>query len=644
MSTPIISAKISFRCLYTHDLRRKSKRWHDGHLRYHKHNKRVMVYDDRGNFIGDHHWRSSDEVQDGDEMELENKGVLIEVCENMGTTETDITALYDKKRSSQGSPQNSHLGSQAPRSSTATSTPRYAGSSQSSRSLNDLLGIKKNPAQPFASPYEQRNPTQPAPQPTPQAVEQRAPKRQKVDQPTDENSRTQSSVIDLTESASRKNSTTGINPVTKRAARTAETPAIPTLASHQQRPAPSKPAPLNRSDPPRPLGRSISASSEVNSSLPSPQNLTRPSTRPLLSSSPLSSASTPAAPIHTRRPPGVLPSPISAITVDKEVTVPQEATRVDAQPQSRGNRPKDPPPNPTRPQRPIPPLARGSIPVTPNVPVTQSTAEKAVPSEGPRDGQIPTSNQPTVGQRGEAQGTRPPTQPPKRPPAPKISPLTSNAPTRPLSGELPSAASNSEQPTEVADVPAPRNMAPPSRPLPGKSSENPPRILRMGSGKPRKKLMYSALLPDASRTPSPTASNSLPASGKQRPAPEPKKPEKATDSVDSANSTPNDEFMPSSSTQSIFDEILDVSGPRPSNGALNGRRSTNAPLRKSLSDPSALPGGRNRTATSVNTIPIIEERKEQGPWTVEALDLFDFWPPGRPKPNEGNEDTLDDSP
>lgn len=24
--------------------------------------------------------------------------------------------------------------------------------------------------------------------------------------------------------------------------------------------------------------------------------------------------------------------------------------------------------------------------------------------------------------------------------------------------------------------------------------------------------------------------------------------------------------------------------------------------------------------------------QEQGPWTVEALDLFDFWPPGRAKP------------
>ena len=27
-----------------------------------------------------------------------------------------------------------------------------------------------------------------------------------------------------------------------------------------------------------------------------------------------------------------------------------------------------------------------------------------------------------------------------------------------------------------------------------------------------------------------------------------------------------------------------------------------------------------------------EDAVEKGPWTVEALDLFDWWPPDRPKP------------
>ncbi|KAJ5182598.1 hypothetical protein N7492_000214 [Penicillium capsulatum] len=151
--SPVTASVVKFRCLFTHDLRRKSKRWQDGYLRYHAFNKRVMVYDEQGNFIGDHHWRSGDEVQDGDELELD-KGVLIEVGERMSTTQTDLTNLFEKRKSSQGSPSsNTHL-SQAAR----TSTPvRSSGSSQPFRSLNDLLGIRKAPVGHLMSPYEERH-------------------------------------------------------------------------------------------------------------------------------------------------------------------------------------------------------------------------------------------------------------------------------------------------------------------------------------------------------------------------------------------------------------------------------------------------------------------------------------------------------
>jgi hypothetical protein len=46
---------LEFNCLYTHDIRRKQKRWQDGFLRFHTFNKRVMVYDVPRNFIGDMH-------------------------------------------------------------------------------------------------------------------------------------------------------------------------------------------------------------------------------------------------------------------------------------------------------------------------------------------------------------------------------------------------------------------------------------------------------------------------------------------------------------------------------------------------------------------------------------------------------------
>ncbi|KAL2013714.1 hypothetical protein VTN00DRAFT_1239 [Thermoascus crustaceus] len=146
---------IKFRCLYTHDLRRKAKRWQDGFLRFHTFNKRVMVYDTTGNFIGDLHWRESEEIQDGDELELD-KGVLIQVGECMETTQSDISGLFEKKRQSQGSPPQKTA---VPPPSRA-STPRSSGvvSQTPLKSLNDLLGIKKTPIGRSitpASPYKQ---------------------------------------------------------------------------------------------------------------------------------------------------------------------------------------------------------------------------------------------------------------------------------------------------------------------------------------------------------------------------------------------------------------------------------------------------------------------------------------------------------
>lgn len=165
LSTPLTqntAPVLKFRCLYSHDLRRKAKRWHDGFLRFHTFNKRVMVYDTPGNFIGDLHWRESEEIQDGDEMELD-KGVLIQVGECLEKTQTDLSGLFEKKRTSQGSPQQNNSAPQSSRVSIPRST---AGSQAPLKSLNDLLGIKRAPigrSTTPKSPYEQRHP-QPPPQ------------------------------------------------------------------------------------------------------------------------------------------------------------------------------------------------------------------------------------------------------------------------------------------------------------------------------------------------------------------------------------------------------------------------------------------------------------------------------------------------
>lgn len=170
---------IKFRCLYTHDIRRKAKRWQDGYLKFHTFNKRAMVYDDSGNFIGDHHWRESQDIQDGDELELD-KGVLIQVSECMETTQTDISVLFDRRKASQESPQKPNTPAPPP-SVRASSHSRQPPSARPLKSLNDLLGIQRGPIGRSVtpqSPYEQCHRT-PRPVQGLQQEDERPVKRQK---------------------------------------------------------------------------------------------------------------------------------------------------------------------------------------------------------------------------------------------------------------------------------------------------------------------------------------------------------------------------------------------------------------------------------------------------------------------------------
>ncbi len=96
-STQNTAPVLEFRCLYTHDLRRKQKRWQDGLLRFHAFNKRIMVYDVSRNYIGDMHWREDEVLQDGDEFQLD-RGILIQVGEATGSMEQDLTGLLEKRK------------------------------------------------------------------------------------------------------------------------------------------------------------------------------------------------------------------------------------------------------------------------------------------------------------------------------------------------------------------------------------------------------------------------------------------------------------------------------------------------------------------------------------------------------------------
>lgn len=91
------AAVLEFICLFTHDLRRKQKRWQDGRLKYHSFNNRVMVYDDRGNSVGDMHWRRDYDFGEGEEVELERGGVIVQVQDLVRRTEQDLSELLDKR-------------------------------------------------------------------------------------------------------------------------------------------------------------------------------------------------------------------------------------------------------------------------------------------------------------------------------------------------------------------------------------------------------------------------------------------------------------------------------------------------------------------------------------------------------------------
>jgi hypothetical protein len=100
MQTPVQSEVtapvLEFRCLYTFNITQKKKKWQDGTLKFHTRNKRVMVYDESYNYIGDTHLQTDSEIQEGNELDLQC-GALIQVADLLRTTQSDITTLVQKK-------------------------------------------------------------------------------------------------------------------------------------------------------------------------------------------------------------------------------------------------------------------------------------------------------------------------------------------------------------------------------------------------------------------------------------------------------------------------------------------------------------------------------------------------------------------
>ncbi|EGO53263.1 hypothetical protein NEUTE1DRAFT_92403 [Neurospora tetrasperma FGSC 2508] len=159
---------LEFLCLFTHDLKRKQKRWQDGRLKYHTFNRRVMVYDDRGNYVGDMHWRRDWDFDEGEEIELERGGVIVQVAECVARQQQDLSELIDK-RAKEKEQRQALIASRPARPTPAHTplrvTPRNTAQQDHfqlrHRPLNQLLGTPTGhhgrALVPDESPFEQRH-------------------------------------------------------------------------------------------------------------------------------------------------------------------------------------------------------------------------------------------------------------------------------------------------------------------------------------------------------------------------------------------------------------------------------------------------------------------------------------------------------
>ena len=178
---------VEYTCLFTHDLRRKQKRWEDGRLKYHTFNRRVMVYDERGNFIGDTHWQRGWDLDEGEEFQLDRGSVIVQVVECVGHQEQDLSELLDK-RAKEKEQRQARVATRPPVSVASPHTTPLPGSRPGDhfqtrhRPLNNLLGTPTGhhgrAVVPSESPFELRQRVNDNPR---DEAESRAAKRRKCD-------------------------------------------------------------------------------------------------------------------------------------------------------------------------------------------------------------------------------------------------------------------------------------------------------------------------------------------------------------------------------------------------------------------------------------------------------------------------------
>lgn len=137
---------LDYKCLFTRDVLRKQKRWQDGRLKFHTFNKRVMVHDERSNFVGDLYRQEDGALEEGEELSLERSGVLVEVGEYIGKRDQDLNQIVLKKIKIREENIIARPGQKSPSSFSATIVPRKRNkpSFQYSHGPNMRAQINKN--------------------------------------------------------------------------------------------------------------------------------------------------------------------------------------------------------------------------------------------------------------------------------------------------------------------------------------------------------------------------------------------------------------------------------------------------------------------------------------------------------------------
>lgn len=145
---------LEFRCMFTHDMFKKQKKWHDGSVKYHTFNKKVMVYDESRNLVGGLHYQQPEEFGEGLEIKLD-RPILVQVEDQLGESTTDLTPLISRSGNSNASGNNN----QPPRS--VISRTQGLNSQIKPKSIKELLassqGVIGRSRLPLQSPYEQRH-------------------------------------------------------------------------------------------------------------------------------------------------------------------------------------------------------------------------------------------------------------------------------------------------------------------------------------------------------------------------------------------------------------------------------------------------------------------------------------------------------